>query len=44
MTPKPFTLQIPDAAIADLRERLARTRLPDEPPLSRGPPARASRI
>ena len=30
---KPFTLHIPDAAIADLRERLARTRLPDEPPL-----------
>ncbi len=33
MTPKPFTLSIPDSAIADLRERLARTRLPDEPPL-----------
>jgi pimeloyl-ACP methyl ester carboxylesterase len=31
---KPFTLHIPDAAIADLRERLARTRLPDEPPLA----------
>ena len=30
---KPFTLHIPDAAIADLRERLARTRWPDEPPL-----------
>src|SRR5262245_27041979 len=30
--PKPFTLQIADAAIADLRERLARTRWPDEPP------------
>ena len=30
---KPFSLHIPDAAIADLRERLARTRLPDEPPL-----------
>jgi len=30
---KPFTLSIPDSAIADLRERLARTRLPDEPPL-----------
>jgi pimeloyl-ACP methyl ester carboxylesterase len=30
---KPFTLSVPDAAIADLRERLARTRLPDEPPL-----------
>ena len=32
-TPKPFTLLIPDAAIAELRERLARTRWPDEPPL-----------
>ena len=31
--PKPFTLLIPDAAIAELRERLARTRWPDEPPL-----------
>jgi pimeloyl-ACP methyl ester carboxylesterase len=32
MSPKPFTLRISDAAIADLRERLARTRWPDEPP------------
>ncbi len=32
--PKPFRLQVPDAAIADLRERLARTRWPDEPPLA----------
>ena len=32
-TPKPFTLLIPDAAIAELRDRLARTRWPDEPPL-----------
>ena len=31
--PKPFTLQIPEAALADLDERLARTRWPDEPPL-----------
>jgi pimeloyl-ACP methyl ester carboxylesterase len=31
--PKPFHLQVPDEAIADLRERLARTRWPDEPPL-----------
>src|SRR5687768_11761350 len=30
---KPFTLEVPAAAIADLHERLARTRLPDEPPL-----------
>jgi pimeloyl-ACP methyl ester carboxylesterase len=28
--PVPFTLHVPDAAIADLRERLARTRLPDQ--------------
>ncbi|HKU45802.1 MAG TPA: epoxide hydrolase [Burkholderiales bacterium] len=28
-----FHLQVPEAALADLRERLARTRLPDEPPL-----------
>jgi len=32
--PKPFKLHVPDAAIADLRERLARTRWPDEPPLA----------
>ena len=32
-TPQPFTLLIPDPAIAELRERLARTRWPDEPPL-----------
>jgi pimeloyl-ACP methyl ester carboxylesterase len=31
-TPTPFTLQVPDAALADLRERLARTRLPDQAP------------
>ena len=30
--PAPFTLSIPDAAIADLRERLARTRFPDQAP------------
>lgn len=30
--PRPFTLHIPDADIADLRDRLARTRWPDEPP------------
>jgi microsomal epoxide hydrolase len=35
MTPRPtpFRLRVPDADIADLRERLARTRFPDEPPL-----------
>jgi microsomal epoxide hydrolase len=30
--PVPFTLHIPDAAIADLRDRLARTRFPDSAP------------
>ncbi len=32
MSPRPFQLHVPDAAIADLRERLARTRFPDEAP------------
>jgi pimeloyl-ACP methyl ester carboxylesterase len=31
-TPSPFTLRVPDAEITDLRERLGRTRWPDEPP------------
>jgi len=31
--PRPFELAIADAALADLRQRLERTRLPDEPPL-----------
>ncbi|WP_207538710.1 epoxide hydrolase family protein [Sabulicella rubraurantiaca] len=30
--PAPFTLHVPEAALADLRERLARTRLPDQAP------------
>ena len=30
--PQPFTLAVPDDAIADLRERLARTRYPDQAP------------
>src|SRR5215510_6137294 len=30
--PAPFTLRIPDADIADLRDRLARTRFPDSAP------------
>jgi len=30
--PQVFRLQVPEAALADLRERLARTRWPDEPP------------
>ena len=33
MPPTPFRLEIPESALADLRERLARTRFPDEPPL-----------
>ncbi|GJE03975.1 epoxide hydrolase family protein [Methylobacterium isbiliense] len=32
MSATPFTCRIPDAALADLRERLARTRLPDQAP------------
>jgi pimeloyl-ACP methyl ester carboxylesterase len=31
-SPRPFTLHVPDAEIAELRQRLARTRWPDEPP------------
>ncbi len=31
--PAPFTLNIPEPTLADLKERLARTRWPDEPPL-----------
>jgi pimeloyl-ACP methyl ester carboxylesterase len=30
--PRPFTLQVPEEAIADLKERLARTRLADQAP------------
>jgi pimeloyl-ACP methyl ester carboxylesterase len=30
--PEPFTLRVPDEAVADLRDRLARTRLPDQAP------------
>jgi pimeloyl-ACP methyl ester carboxylesterase len=30
--PQPFELRVPDDAIADLRERLARTRFPDQTP------------
>ena len=32
-SPRPFRLHIAEAALADLRERLGRTRWPDEPPL-----------
>ena len=31
--PRPFRLAVPEAALADLSERLGRTRFPDEPPL-----------
>jgi microsomal epoxide hydrolase len=31
-TPRPFTIQVPDAVLTDLRERLARVRWPDEIP------------
>ena len=41
---KPFTLRIPDAEIADLRDRLARTRWPDEPPSQAWSTARACPI
>src|SRR2546429_9630058 len=30
--PQPFTLNVPDQTIADLRERLSRTRFPDQAP------------
>ena len=30
--PTPFSLHVPDAALADLRDRIARTRLPDQAP------------
>ncbi|HZM36639.1 MAG TPA: alpha/beta fold hydrolase [Burkholderiales bacterium] len=33
MAPETFRLSVRDAELADLRERLARARLPDEPPL-----------
>lgn len=32
-TPKPFKVHIADDVLADLRERLARARFPDEPPI-----------
>ena len=31
-TPQPFRLEVPDEAVDDLRERLARTRFPDQAP------------
>jgi len=33
-TPTPFALRVPDEVLEDLRVRLARARLPDEPPLA----------
>src|SRR3954466_9278084 len=32
MAPRPFRLEIPQSALVDLKQRLERTRLPDEPP------------
>jgi pimeloyl-ACP methyl ester carboxylesterase len=32
MTPRPFTLRVPDEMLTDLRDRLARVRWPDEAP------------
>ena len=32
MTPKPFTLEVPEADIEDLKTRLARTRFPAQAP------------
>ena len=32
MEPQPFTVNVPDATLADLQERLARVRWPDAPP------------
>ena len=34
VAPTPFRLDVADAELADLKARLARTRLPDEPPLA----------
>lgn len=41
MAPHPtrFTLHVPDSALADLRDRLARTRLPDQRRSRPGPTA-----
>ena len=32
VTPSPFTLRVREADLADLRERLARSRVPDQAP------------
>ncbi len=32
MTPRPFRIEVPDAALADLRDRFVRVRWPDEAP------------
>lgn len=34
LEPEPYQLAVPDGVLDDLRQRLARTRLPDEPPLA----------
>ena len=40
--PETFNLHVPDAALADLRERLSRTRFPDQAPSEHGLMARIS--
>ena len=42
--PQSFTLRVPDSDIADLRERLARTRFPDSAPGDLGLTGRMSTI
>ena len=32
MPPRPFRIEVPDATLADLRERLTRVRWPDQAP------------
>ena len=44
MAPSPFALHVLEADLADLHERLARTRFPDPPPETSGPMARMSPI
>ena len=41
MEPTPFTIQIPDAILADLRTRLDRVRWPDESPARAGSTVRS---
>ena len=43
VTPRPFTIKVADAVLADLRARLERVRWPDEAPDAGWRTARASR-